>query len=137
MVAFNTGKNLWKTEMDLDSLEMCLQNVGPFDVVVDTLNTTSGRKQQINDLMENIRDVCNLCSLFNPLPNVKSLVWSKLKAFADDRVNVAKTLISIFDKVENIVGKGENAVYQHFLLFPHNVFKWLLALWVVKVWIVW
>ena len=26
--------------------------------------------------------------------------------------------ISVFDRVENIVGKGENAVYQHFLLFP-------------------
>ena len=24
----------------------------------------------------------------------------------------------VFDKVENIVGKGENAGYQHFLLFP-------------------
>ena len=27
-------------------------------------------------------------------------------------------MISVFDKVENIVGKGENAGYQHFLLFP-------------------
>ena len=26
--------------------------------------------------------------------------------------------ISVFDRVENIVGKGENAGYQHFLLFP-------------------
>ena len=25
----------------------------------------------------------------------------------------------ILDKVENIVGKGENAGFQHFLLFPH------------------
>ena len=25
----------------------------------------------------------------------------------------------VFDGVENIVGKGENAGYQHFLLFPH------------------
>ena len=24
----------------------------------------------------------------------------------------------IFDRVENIAGKGENAGYQHFLLFP-------------------
>ena len=29
--------------------------------------------------------------------------------------------------VENIVGKGENAVYQHFLVF-HNVFKGLLGI---------
>ena len=27
-------------------------------------------------------------------------------------------LISLFNKVENIVGKGKNAGYQHFLLFP-------------------
>ena len=27
-------------------------------------------------------------------------------------------MVSVFDKVENIVGKGENAGYQHFLLFP-------------------
>ena len=26
-------------------------------------------------------------------------------------------IISVFDRVENIVGKGENAGYQHFLLF--------------------
>ena len=27
-------------------------------------------------------------------------------------------MISVFDRVENIVGEGENAGYQHFLLFP-------------------
>ena len=27
-------------------------------------------------------------------------------------------IISVFDRVENTVGKGENAGYQHFLLFP-------------------
>ena len=27
-------------------------------------------------------------------------------------------IISVFDRVETIVGKGENAGYQHFLLFP-------------------
>ena len=40
--------------------------------------------------------------------------------------NVAKMMISVFDRIENIsvfdrieniVGKGENAGYQHFLLF--------------------
>ena len=30
-----------------------------------------------------------------------------------------KMRISSFDSVENTVGKGENAGYQHFLLFPH------------------
>ena len=27
-------------------------------------------------------------------------------------------IISVFGSVQNIVGKGENAGYQHFLLFP-------------------
>ena len=32
-------------------------------------------------------------------------------------------MISVFDRVENLVGKGENAVYQHFLLFPQGFLK--------------
>ena len=32
-------------------------------------------------------------------------------------------LISVFDRVENIVGKGDNAGYQHFLLFPQCFVK--------------
>ena len=41
-----------------------------------------------------------------------------MKAFADDKLNVGKMMISVLDRVENIVGKGENAGDQHFLLFP-------------------
>ena len=55
--------------------------------------------------------------LINSLPNDNFLDWTKFKAFADDKSNVAKNLIFLFDRVENIVGKGENAGYQHFLLF--------------------
>ena len=55
---------------------------------------------------------------FNSLPNDKILDATKLKAFADDKLNVAKMMISLFDGVENTMGKGENAGYQHFLLFP-------------------
>ena len=36
-------------------------------------------------------------------------------------------IISVFDKVENIVGKGENAGYQHFFLFPQCILKRLLS----------
>ena len=43
---------------------------------------------------------------------------TKLKAFADDKINEAQMMISVFDRVENIVGKGENAGPKHFLLFP-------------------
>ena len=48
----------------------------------------------------------------------KNLTSTKLKAFADDKFIVAIMMISVFDRVENIVEKGENAGYQHFLLFP-------------------
>ena len=34
------------------------------------------------------------------------------------QINVAKKPISLFDREENNVGKGENAGYQHFLIFP-------------------
>ena len=54
--------------------------------------------------------------LFKSLPNDKILDWSKLKAFADDKCD--KKLKIVLGRVENIVGKGENACYQHFLLFP-------------------
>ena len=32
--------------------------------------------------------------------------------------NVASMTISLFDRVENTMGKGENTGYQHFLPFP-------------------
>ena len=45
--------------------------------------------------------------------------WTKLKALADDKINVAQMMISVFDRVESMVGNGENACYQHIiLLFP-------------------
>ena len=46
---------------------------------------------------------------------------SKFKAFADNS-DVAKLAKFVHDRVENIVGKGENAGYQHFLLF-HQCFQ--------------
>ena len=45
-------------------------------------------------------------------------VLTKRKAFADDKLNVAKNdNFSLTERVQNTVGKGENASYQHFLLF--------------------
>ena len=54
----------------------------------------------------------------NPLPDDKMLEWSKLKACADDKLNLAVKLKFVLGMVENIVGKGENAGY-----FSHNFFK--------------
>ena len=56
------------------------------------------------------------------LPNDKILDWSKLKAFADDRLNKIKKNEIFGGWVENIVGKGENAGFQNFS-FSHYVFK--------------
>ena len=55
--------------------------------------------------------------LVNSLLNDKFLDWFKLKAFADDKINVAEKLKFTLGRIENIVGKGENAGYQHFLFF--------------------
>ena len=60
---------------------------------------------------------------FNSLPDDKILHLSKLKAFSDDNLNVYQKLKFALGRVENIVGKGENAGYQHFLLFPQCFLK--------------
>ena len=44
------------------------------------------------------------------------LETTNLEAFADDKFNVAK--VSVLERIENIVEKGENFGYQHFLLLP-------------------
>ena len=59
-----------------------------------------------------------LLTLYQMTKFDKILDWSTLKAFADDKINETEKLKFILEKVENIVGKGENAGYQHFLLFP-------------------
>ena len=42
----------------------------------------------------------------------------QLKAFADNKINLTEILKLVLRRVENIVGKGENAGCQHFLFFP-------------------
>ena len=55
---------------------------------------------------------------FNPLTNDKFLHWSKLKALADDKVNVTEKLKCALGRTENI-GIGENA----FSSFPEMFSK--------------
>ena len=61
----------------------------------------------------------------NSLPNKKFLAWSSLKVFADDKLNVIKTMFA-FNTVENIVSKGKNAGVTSIFSFSHKVFKRLL-----------
>ena len=47
------------------------------------------------------------------------LALTKSKAPADDRTNSMTQKLKLkLVRVENLVGKGENAGHQHFLLFP-------------------
>ena len=54
------------------------------------------------------------------LTSDKSVAWHNLKAFAEDTLNVCQVIEFVFVMEENIVGKGENAGYQHFLLFQES-----------------
>ena len=60
-------------------------------------------------------------SALKSLPKWKNSL--KLKECADDKIDFAKIMIPILDRQENIVKKGENACYQHFLLFPQRFLK--------------
>ena len=58
-------------------------------------------------------------SLFLSNNKILDCNWSKLKAFADRKINVTEKLEFVIGRVENSMGKGENAGY-------HNIFKRLL-----------
>ena len=61
-----------------------------------------------------------LCTaLVISLPNDNFFNSIKFKAFAEDNYIVTKMMISVVDRVENIVVKG-NTVLQHFRLFPQS-----------------
>ena len=55
---------------------------------------------------------------FNPLPDDKILVRSKLKQSADDNFEFDENSKKFSKRVENTVDKGEIARYEQFLLFP-------------------
>ena len=55
------------------------------------------------------------------LSNDKFFDWSKLKAFAGDKIKVTKKL-KFVSRRKNM-GKGETVGYQHFLLFQQCFFK--------------
>ena len=52
------------------------------------------------------------------LPDDKILGLPKSKTFVYDKLNVTQNIKVVFHSIENMVGKEENAGYQHFLLFP-------------------
>ena len=53
----------------------------------------------------------------NSLQDNKLSDYPKLKALTDNKINDTEKLKFVFGWVENIAEKGENAGYQHFVLF--------------------
>ena len=81
-------------------------------------------------------DKTKILSSGKDLPNDKSLDWLEFKAFADEKISETEKLKFVLGKLENIAGKGENAGYQHFLLFP-QCFQKVSFSKLLKVRIVW
>ena len=70
------------------------------------------------------------CSVTCPLLNrrldfyqMTILAMSNLQVFSDNKFDMLQMVQSFFDRVENIVGKGENAGYHHFLFFFQQSFQ--------------
>ena len=87
-------------------------------------------------LLSILKTLVNKKNILNSLPNDKILDWFKLKAFEDNRLNMNQKVNFVLRRIENIVGKGENADYQHFLIFL-QCFQKASFQWSLKVGIVW
>ena len=74
--------------------------------------------------------------MVNSLPNDKILDMTKLKAFTDNKINVAQIMISVFDRVENIVEKRRKCWLTAFSPFTTMFSKGFFH-GVVKSWVVW
>ena len=57
----------------------------------------------------------------NPVPYGKISVWPKFKTFADDKINVAEMMISLTDRVENIVLVTSIFSLSHNVFYPFEV----------------
>ena len=94
------------------------------DALPDVCTVVDPCKEGLGDCdVANMTSVCTCTDeskiyMFNSLPKNKILDLSKFKGFAGGKINVDEILKFILGRVENIVGKGENAGYKHFLLFP-------------------
>ena len=60
--------------------------------------------------------------MFNPLPNDQILASTKLKGFADDKINVTQKLKFVLGRVEKLVEKEKTLVTSIFS-FSNNAFK--------------
>ena len=70
------------------------------------------------------------------LPHGKILDWSKLRAFADDKINAAETLKFILGKGRKHCETRRKCWLHDFLIFPQCFQKAFFSS-SLKVWIVW
>ena len=68
--------------------------------------------------------------------NYMDWLWPKFNPFTDKKLNIANIMIFVIDQVENIMGRRENAGYQHFLLFQ-KFFQKASSSGLLKVGLVW
>ena len=65
----------------------------------------------------------------NPSQNNKILDRSSFIGFADNMLVLAQMFTFVFNGIENLVAKGENADYQHFLNLPQCFHKSSFSAW--------
>ena len=79
------------------------------------------RKEPLKTLLEKdemlVTKIFSILLCFLPDKDKFYLLKKLWIRFADYKINVIWQVKFAFGKVENVVGKGENAGYQHFLLF--------------------
>ena len=60
--------------------------------------------------------------IIKPVPDDKSIALSKLKTFADNKVNISENIKFVSHRLDNITRRGEMLVTGIFS-FSHNIFK--------------
>ena len=66
----------------------------------------------VSSQMMNLLDFLTLCH------RIDLLNCFKLKAYAGEKLNLTQNMESVYHRIENIVGKGENDSYCYFLHVP-------------------
>ena len=84
-------------------------------------------------MIQNKKNISAFTKFFTKRQNLNR---SKLKAFADDKINVNEKLKNRVGKGKKHCGKRKNAGYQHFLLLPQCFQKPTVSQ-LLKVRIVW
>ena len=107
-----------------EKLDTAVMMISPFNGVENTFKRRKCRLPQCfpNPSLGSLK-VRTMLEKIHSLPDNKILYLSKLEAYADNKFNFTHIIKFVFGREVNIVEKGENAGYQHFLLFPQCFHK--------------